>query len=399
MKKTFALILTIMMSTLALASNDNKQRIFDTPSDDAIPYRIPAIATCNNGDLIAVSDYRYCKSDIGYGYIDLVYRISRDNGHTWGKEAVLADGNGIEQGNVWNYAFGDCALVADKTSKEVVAICAAGKSIYYKSTRDNPCRVAIFRSHNNGKTWDQGKEITEQIYGLFDHSTDGPINGMFMGSGKIHQSRYVKIGKYYRLYAALCTRNGNFVIYSDDFGKNWQVLGDINKSCCRDGDEPKCEEEPDGSVILSSRTNGRFFNVFTFTDVKAGKGEWGDRVSAKEMSDIQNACNGEILIIKAKKTSDGTNTYLAIQSVPFGPKRTNVGFFYKEIGSGHLDAASFATDWHKGLQVSKGSSAYSTMTLQKDGKIGFLWEEGPTIFNLDYEALSVKEITEGHYIH
>jgi sialidase-1 len=39
------------------------------------------------------------------------------------------------------------------------------------------------------------------------------------------------------------------------------------------------------------------------------------------------------------------------------------------------------------------------MTLQKDGKIGFLWEEGPTIFNLDYEALSVKEITEGHYIH
>jgi sialidase-1 len=89
MKKTFALILTIMMSTLALASNDNKQRLFDTPSDDAIPYRIPAIATCYNGDLIAVSDYRYCKSDIGYGYIDLVYRISRDNGHTWGKRSCL----------------------------------------------------------------------------------------------------------------------------------------------------------------------------------------------------------------------------------------------------------------------------------------------------------------------
>lgn len=377
------------------------QRLFETV-EGKIPYRIPAIATTKNGTLIAVADYRYCYSDIGFGPVDLHYRLSHDNGLTWGEERVLADGTGDETDvqnpqTAWRYAFGDCAIVADRESQEVAVLCVGGKTVYHRARRQNPNRVVLFRSHDGGQTWDKGREITEQIYGLFDQRRDGPVHSLFVGSGKIHQSRCVKIGNFYRLYAALCTLSGNFVIYSDDFGDTWRVLGDPNHSPARDGDEPKCEELPDGSVILSSRYQGRLFNIFTFTDAAKGEGAWDLRAKALDMKDVRNACNGEILLLPVTRKKDSKKVWIALQSIPFGPNRTNVGFYYHELLADHEGAALFAYNWKKGLQVSTQSSAYSTFTLQKDGKLGFLWEEGPTGYNIDYRPLSVEEITGGEY--
>ena len=87
-------VLMLCISTHATNETDSRQRLFTTGEKDAIPYRIPAIATCSNGDIIAASDYRYCGSDIGYGAVDMVYRISRDNGKTWSEEKIFADGQG-----------------------------------------------------------------------------------------------------------------------------------------------------------------------------------------------------------------------------------------------------------------------------------------------------------------
>lgn len=377
------------------------QRLFETV-EGKIPYRIPAIATTKNGTLIAVADYRYCYSDIGFGAVDLHYRLSHDNGLTWGEERILADGTGDETDvqnpqTAWRYAFGDCAIVADRESQEVAVLCVGGKTVYHRARRQNPNRVVLFRSHDGGETWDKGREITEQIYGLFDQRREGPINSLFVGSGKIHQSRYVKVGNFYRLYAALCTLSGNFVIYSDNFGDTWRVLGDPNHSPARDGDEPKCEELPDGSVILSSRYQGRLFNIFTFTDAAKGEGTWDLRAKALDMKNVQNACNGEIILLPVTRKKDSKKVWIALQSIPFGPNRTNVGFYYHELLADHEGAALFAYNWKKGLQVSTQSSAYSTFTLQKDGKLGFLWEEGPTGYNIDYRPLSIEEITLNEY--
>ncbi|MBQ4484951.1 MAG: exo-alpha-sialidase [Prevotella sp.] len=377
------------------------QRLFETV-EGKIPYRIPAIATTKNGTLIAVADYRYCYSDIGFGPVDLHYRLSHDNGLTWGEERVLADGTGDETDvqnpqTAWRYAFGDCAIVADRESQEVAVLCVGGKTVYHRARRQNPNRVVLFRSHDGGETWDKGREITEEIYGLFDQRREGPINSLFVGSGKIHQSRYVKVGNFYRLYVALCTLSGNFVIYSDDFGDTWRVLGDPNHSPARDGDEPKCEELPDGSVILSSRYQGRLFNIFTFTDAAKGEGTWDLRAKVLDMKNVQNACNGEIILLPVTRKKDSKKVWIALQSIPFGPNRTNVGFYYHELLADHEGAALFAYNWKKGLQVSTQSSAYSTFTLQKDGKLGFLWEEGPTGYNIDYRPLSIEEITLNEY--
>lgn len=397
-------ILSFLLAAAALAIGHSAaaqtQRLFALHEGDTVPYRIPAIAALKGGRMIAVADYRWCHSDIGYGRVDLHYRLSEDNGQTWGPELPLATGDGIERGNVWSYAFGDCALAADRAGRELVVMCVGGKMVYFRGTRQDPNRLVRFRSHDGGRTWDKGTEMTEHIYGLFDSRAAGPVQSMFVGSGKLHQSRYVKVGKYYRLYAALCTKQGNFVIYSDDMAETWAVLGGPETSPCADGDEPKCEELPDGSVVLSSRAEGRLFNIFTFTDIKKAQGNWDARAAAPAMAGIKNACNGEILIAPVRR-ADGTRTWLALQSVPFGPQRHNVGFFYKEIGRAHHTAAEFAAGWQRGLQVSHGESAYSTLTRRADGKIAFLWEEGPLWqgcgFNIDYRLLTVSEITGGAY--
>lgn len=391
----------LLLSLFCTAASAQQVTLFHTEEGQP-PYRIPAITTAKNGDVVAINDWRPCGSDIGYGEVDLMMRRSTDQGFTWSAPVTIADGTG-EKGAV-HCGFGDAALVTDRKSGRMLLMCVCGNTPYWSGKRDNPNRVARFRSEDGGHTWSQPEEATEGIYSLFDQSSLGPIQSLFFGSGRIMQSRQVKVGKYYRLYAALCaTPNGNRVIYSDDFGDTWHALGNIDISPAPQGDEPKCEELPDGSVVLSSRKrNGRWFNIFTYSNVKQGTGSWGTPVESNLIDGGiavgNNACNGEIMLVKARKSSTGKSCLLMLQSIPTGNDRKDVTIFYKEIRAReHYTPTTFAEHWTRGLQVSRTLSAYSTMTLQKNGRIGFFYEEGPTYYNMVYRSLSIAEITRGAY--
>ncbi len=377
--------------------------VFKTMSGQT-PYRIPAISKAHNGDLIAISDYRYCGADIGYGHIDLQARLSSDNGKTWGEIITVADGSGVAGSH--DDGYGDAALVADSESDTVLVICAAGNVTYAGSNRTNPIRVARVYSYDNGKTWQKPVDITEDIYGLFDDRNNGKVQSLFFGSGRICQSRSVKTGNFYRLYAALCARGGNRVIYSDDFGLTWHVLGDINTSPAPSGDEPKCEELPDGSVVLSSRKyNGRYYNIFTFSNAEKAQGSWSDAVATDTCTNgitvLNNATNGEILIVPARRRSDNTPVFLVLQSIPFGNGRTNVGIYYKGLDSYEdFDTPThFSENWEGRYQCSRMGSAYSTMTLQADHTIGFLYEESTygADYTIVYKNYSIEQITDSTY--
>jgi len=284
-----------------------EQPLFATLAD-MVPYRIPAIAVTPKGTLIAVSDYRPCGGDIGFGRVDLRYRLSNDNGHTWSPQYVLAQGDGVTGSRKCGY--GDAAIVADRKSNEVVVVCVTGNTVYGHgtTTRQNPNRVAVLHSTDGGRTWSHPAEITEAIYGLFDQSQLGPVASLFFGSGRICQSSRIKVGRYYRLYAALCARpGGNRVVYSDDFGQNWKILGDaMTPAIPHSADEPKCEELPDGSIVVSSRRgSGRWFNVFRFTDSAKGEGYWDTMAHSPLVKATANACNGELLIVPVVKKATG----------------------------------------------------------------------------------------------
>ena len=383
---------TIKVTNIKAAKIPEKQDLYNTSKGDGVvpPYRIPGITTASNGRLITAAARLVCGTDPGYGQVDVVCRTSDDHGETWSDMIDVAVGTGRTSAteNYFDTAFGDPAIVADRTSNEVLIIAVAGCTVYGNgnTTRQNPNLIATIHSKDNGETWEAPVNVTEQVYSLFD--AGNPIQAAFVGGGKIFQSRIVKVDKYYRLYAAMCARpNGNRVIYSDDFGRTWQALGGASALPVPGGDEPKCEEMPDGRVIVSSRVGGgRIYNIYTYSNTMTGEGSWSTDVKStfagSGLTPGGNSTNGEILVVPVQRNSDKKEMYLALQSLPTGGGRTNVGIFYKELTdmSDLNTVANFATDWNGFYQVSNTSSAYSSMDLQADDRIGFIYEETLTGF-------------------
>lgn len=419
MKRT--VLLFAMLACCVVTMAQQRCEIFSTRTFDDIPYRIPAIAARADGTLISVVDYRFSRQDIGIvkgGRIDLRLRVSEDNGKTWGEEFTLVEGRGAESADFMNVAFGDPCIVADRESDRVLVMSCAGDVAYTKGQRDYHQCIARFYSEDGGKTWSKPTDIAESVYSQFDNGKYGPARAMFIASGKVLQSRYVKVGKYYRLYCAVLqtVANGewmNFVLYSDDFGESWKVLGGVDVApIVKGADEAKVEELPGGNLLISSRTNanGRNFNIFTFSNEKRAEGSWGEMAHSNKHNggvySDRNACNGELLVVPVVRKSDGREMYLLLQSLPLGPYRTKVGIYYKGLESSADVAtpARIAENWEGHYQVTDQTSAYSTMVLQPDNSIGFLYEERELYdrrgggYSIVYDNLSVEQITDGGYV-
>ena len=417
--KRITLLLALMFAGFT-ALAQQRCDIFPTKSLDDIPYRIPAIAALKDGSVVCVADYRFSRQDIGVvkdGRIDLHLRRSEDGGKTWSEIYTLVEGKGAESPDFMNVAFGDPCIVADRESNRVMVMSCAGNVAYVKGQRDYHQGIARFYSDDGGKSWSKPTDIAESIYSQFDNGKWGPARSMFVASGKVLQSRYVKVGKYYRLYCAVLqtVANGewmNFVLFSDDFGESWSVLGGVDQAPIMKGaDEAKVEELPGGELLISSRTNnnGRNFNIFTFSNVKRGEGSWGEMAhSSKHNGGVysdRNACNGELMVVPVKRKSDDKPMYLLLQSLPFGPHRTHVGIYYKGLVSS-ADVASperIAENWEGNFEITPRTSAYSTMALQSDGSIGFLYEEDELYdrrgggYSIIYDNFTIEQITNGQY--
>lgn len=408
---------------------NNKYQYIYYSNDETMnrPYRIPAFAVTRDGNLLAVADHRPGGNDIGFAEVDIKIRRSSDY-KTWTGEEFIANGtgqhitvDGTTYTNVFDYGFGDAAIVADRESDEVLLMCVAGKQAFPYATETSHNYMTRLRSHDGGVNWDEPENVTAMFMDVSTLYNNENPNGytpilpdaysMFFASGRICQSRVFKAegSDYYRLYAALLVRevyNGsvshvNHVVYSDDFGESWHLLGD---ACVPGGDEAKCEELPDGTIVISSRKYyGRYFNIFTFTDIANGEGSWSTPVASHAQTGgisygSGNPSNGEILKVKAIRNSDGAICDIMMQSVSTGNTREKVTIYYKEMDySTAYTPVTFAENWTKGLEVSPMSSAYSTMLPQADGTIGFLYEEGPNGYCIVYVPLTIDEITGGEY--
>ncbi len=377
--------------------------VFGTPYE-GIPVRIPAMAVTKDKNVLALVDYRYNWSDIGWKAhdtyrLDILLRRSGDNGRTWGPVITVAQGND-------NYGYGDPSVVADRDSAGLILVHAVGGNVpYWKANAENPQHAIFFRSTDGGLTWDEGHDMAAQIYALYKE--EQPLTqekGLFLTSGKITQSRIIKKDKYYRLYIAHPILNvGAFVLYSDDFGRSWHVLGGAGTIPGPDGDESKVEELPDGSVLLSCRkysSNGRRFNVFAYSDKKKATGSWGTAADAVAM-DSCTRVNGDIIVVPSRRASDRKKVWLAIQSLPQSKSRDHLGFYYREMPykSTPATAVTLRDGWKKGRMIRRGSAAYSTMVQLPDGNIGILFEADLNDSGFDnlFANLKIEDITAGEY--
>lgn len=395
--------------------------------------RIPALAvTGKSGRIIAVYDYRWNGGDLGGGNIDLQIATSDDGGLTWTEpdhaknaegqpvteydhsfDKTQNDWNAIRANSVgaWNAAWGDAAICGDRESDDVMLLAVGGPIGFWASTRNNPQSAIRWTSKDGGLTWSEAENITEKIYSLFDGSETfgGVVNGMFFGSGRVCQSRYVKVGKYFRMYSVISAHkdgiNGqtrNFVLYTDDLGESWHVLGGVD-NCPVSGsaDEPKAEELPDGSVLLAARgrSGNRNFNIFRYTNPTTGEGRWDNFINTNMGMGSINACDGEIFILPVRNTETGEQCFMALQSFPYGGGRNNVSIAWKPLAEGaDFSEPNCFTSWGGRYQVCSGSSAYSTMVLTHEKRMGFFFEQELTgSYDGVYKNLPIDIITNGRY--
>ena len=418
-------ILLITLAALTFACGAKAQTTVFKSGTDSRFYRIPAILN-QNGTLWAFTDDRTSASgDIGKGNLKIIAKTSTDKGTNWVNEKTVADFSTSDTSNDnFNYAHGDAAVVCDRENpQKMLMMCASGKIGYGSSTvktsgsvwngnlaldLSNAIRVGKYTSSNGGTTW-TGTDVTKDIYGIWDTKniflgqTTGyntTVQKLFFSSGRICQSAIIKTGDYYRLYAALCSNKGSLVVYSDNFGETWSALGGTSARPVPSGDEAKIEELPDGDVLISSRmSGGRYFNIFTYSNQNSASGTWGSVVTASIGS--TNATNGEILLVPAMAKDSKKPMYIALQSVPTGSTRANVSIYWKPIKStSDIDSPSdFQTGWTQ-YQVSNTTSAYSTMTLDNNGNVAFIYEDTylaitdtDGYYDIKFQSLSLETIT------
>ncbi len=404
---TFFLLSALCIATTALAqpkaTSIQKITVFDNGSTR---YRIPSIARLNDGTLMAFSDLRYGTGDIGYGSsLDIIAKKSTDNGATWGAQQTVLKSN--SNASDYTYAFGDASTVVDRESGAILLMDPAGTIGFFGSTYQ---RVARSVSTDNGQTW-ATSDITDKLY-----QNDEYLKHLFFSSGRMIQSTIVKKGSYYRIYAAVNTRiqasnltsnnGGSRVVYSDDFGETWNYLGGISAMPAPAGDECKVEELPNGNILLSCRTfnQGRYYNVFTFTDELSGSGSWGATATSGS-SNISGqvygaSCNGEILLVPAQRNTDGKQMYVLLQSIPANAERYYVSIYWKPLTAetDYDSPSDFVSGWSK-YQVSTTTSAYSTMVLDNQGDVAFFYEENSSNsgYDMQFVSLPLSTITGGAY--
>lgn len=397
-----------------------------------VPHRIPAIVKSGN-TVIVFADKRYSGGDVGqqkdgtFGYrVDTKIRKSYNNGDTWTEDITIIEGKS-------DMGYGDVAVVADRVNPQnIVYFCVAGKTFFTDSRKNSTSEIYRFRSNDGGKNWTK-EDITDYI---FKETLGNNFDGAFFSSGSILQSSKIMVDKHYRLYAAIHTNFKNIygnnltttVVYSDDFGKTWYRLGTtgtdttikvvrggfLNTKIIEAGNEAKCQELPNGDIVVSCRAaNGRIFNIFHYNDTSKitsdnpVNGSW--KTQAKATFGNDSGTNGEFLIIKAVG-KDGEGLY-ALQSMPAGPSsgtgRSNLAIFYKKIGdqygnaigNNYTDPATFASGWEEAIRVSNTTSAYSSMTMLDKETIGFVYEEdyldyGSGAYDIKFKKFNIKEIVE-----
>ena len=365
MRKLFTSLLLITVMGISAQKETHQiadgvishQDLFNTSMVTGVNcFRIPAIVTAPNGDLIAAIDERVpnCGDLNRSGDINIVVRRSADNGKTW---------SGIE--TVVNFPLGlsasDPSMIVDRDTKEIILFY---NYMDYEKERDI-YYLHVVKSKDNGKTWSKPEDITKQIAKPEWHK-----DFKFITSGRGIQTKDGKL-----LHTLVNLSKGLFIFGSDDHGKTWYFIDTPIKPA----DESKIIELADGTWMVNARVNtGGMRYVHTSSD--EGK-TWNSRPEPKL---IDPGCNASIIRYTAK--ADGYNK----NRILFSNAKMEKGRMNLTIRVSYDEGQT----WTEGKTIYGGGTAYSSLTILKNGDIGVFFEKDDYKENT-FVSFSLKWLTDG----
>ena len=328
-------------------------------------YRIPTLIQLTNGDLLAFADRRIGNvGDVPKAPIETVYKKSTNNGKTWSSEVRISPATTEK-----TRSYGDGAYCVDRKTGNIICL-VVGDQGFLHSTPNNPIRTRLIIGRNNGSTWDDPIDITDQIYGANCKDPDRKNwYGVFTTSGNGVQLRNG------RIMFVLNVRKGtnvsplyNHVLYTDDGGATWNVskgAPGISKNPSRGGSEAKIVELNDGTLLMAIRPES-IYQRFLAKSTDNGE-TWGEMEPRSELS--SSSSNGDIIYYTSTLNGWDKNRIITMfDSVPY-TKATPPGSpkLYWSYDEGKT--------W-KGRLIHSGNAGYSSLAILKDGSIGILAEIG-----------------------
>ncbi len=319
-------------------------------------FRIPALVTAPNGDLVATIDERIpsCADLNNNKDINIVMRRSSDNGKTWSDIETVID-----------FPFGksasDPSMIVDRETNEIFLFynfmdLENENGIYY---------LHVMKSADNGKTWGEPMDITSQIT-----KPEWRTDFKFITSGRGIQTRSGKL-----LHTMVNLKNGLHLFGSNDHGKTWFFIDTpINPA-----DESKVLELADGSWMINSRVYHKGLRI-VHTSTDGGK-TW-KTIEEPQLIDPGNNAS----IIRYTAIQDGYDkNRLLFSNTKMTKGRSNmtVRISYDE-----------GKTWSEGKTIYPGSAGYSSMTIMKNGDIGLFFEKEEYTENV-FASFSLDWLTDG----
>ena len=351
-------------STELPASMSEAQHLAGNTATDN--YRIPAITTAPNGDLLVSYDER--PKDNGNGGSDapnpnhIVQRRSTDGGKTWSAPTYIHQGT--ETGKKVGYS--DPSYVVDHQTGTIFNFHVksydqgwGGSKAGTDPENRSIIQAEVSTSTDNGWTWTH-RTITADI------TKDNPWTARFAASGQGIQIQHgAHAGRLVQQYT-IRTADGTVQavsVYSDDHGKTWQAGTPTGTGM----DENKVVELSDGSLMLNSRASDSsgFRKVARSTD---GGQTWSEPASDKNLPDsVDNA-----QIIRAFPNAAPSDPRAKVLLLSHSPNPKPWSRDRGTISMSCDDGASWAT----GKVFNENFVGYTTIAVQSDGSIGLLSEDG-----------------------
>lgn len=371
MKKLF---LTVCAIAVVMLSQAQEVTVFRSGEEGYASYRIPAIVKSKTGDLIAFSEGRVDHAG-DYGNVDIVYKVSKDGGKTWGRLQVAVDYDKLQAGNA--------APVVDLLDPaypqgRLFLFYNTGNNHEGEVRKGNGLREAWYITSTDGaKTWSEPVNITTQVHRPkqpqinsaynFDEDwrayANTPGHALQFDSGKYKGRLYIPAnhsagepkgaGKDYYAHA----------YYSDDHGETFKIT---EKITFEGGNETMAAQISDTELYMNTRNQqGNVRNRIVSYSSDGGV-TWDTTFYDKNLPDPVN--QGATLSWKK-----GKKYILAVCNAATERTRDNLTLrISKDKGKSWYFNKVIA----KAPEGYKGSySAYSDIVLVKKNTMGVLYEK------------------------
>lgn len=372
--RLFFIVYFLCISTALFAQQ--RTTVFQAGKEGHASYRIPAIVRLPNGHLLAFAEGRVNgKGD--FGDVNIVLKISKDQGKSWGAMQTVVDYDKLQAGNP--------APIVDVQDPRypkgrIFLFYNTGNNHESEVRKGNGLREVWYKtSTDGGDTWTEAVNITTQVhrpkYPKANPDYNFKEDWRAYANTPGHGFQFTK-GKYKgRMYIAANHSEGAFKqqakdyfahgFYTDDHGKTFKISETID---IPGGNEATAAELSGDGLIFNARDQTGLSKARIVALSKDGGQTWDTAYVDKQLPDP--ACQGSILNIGEKRGMD----ILAFCNLADTTKRRDNLTLRISRDGGKTWPVSKVIDKNN-LDGKKDNAAYSDLVLINKKKIGILYEK------------------------